>query len=103
MEQTDTVGHLYGPESQEIKDVVKELDKRVDFIQDELEKRNLADKVNVIILSDHGMVEQWLEKRINMSNYIKEDDLERSISNGPLTYLWPKPYKLMKVRHLGFI
>ena len=98
MEQTDAVGHQYGPESQEIKDMVKELDKRVDVIQDELEKRNLTDKVNVIIVSDHGMANRWEKQMINISHYIEEDDLVRYIFGGPLTYLWPKPNKLMKVR-----
>ena len=98
VEPSDAVGHKYGPESQEIKDMVKELDKRVDIIQDELEKRNLTDKVNVIIVSDHGMANRWEKQMINMSHYIEEEDLQRSIFGGPLAYLWPKPNKLMKVR-----
>lgn len=52
---TDDVGHRFGPNSSEMKDAVLQADSLLGYIMDELKKIDLG--INVIVLSDHGMVE----------------------------------------------
>ena len=66
---TDDVGHRFGPNSSEMKDAVLQADSLLGYIMDELEKIELG--INVIVLSDHGMVEIEPESE----RLLLEDDL----------------------------
>ncbi|XP_071537942.1 glycerophosphocholine cholinephosphodiesterase ENPP6-like [Panulirus ornatus] len=54
-EHADNTGHNTGPNSTAIRQAVKDLDDVLMTLMDELEKRNLEDEVNIVIVSDHGM------------------------------------------------
>jgi hypothetical protein len=47
--QPDSVSHDFGPESEQVKEVLKFLDSLVGYLIDELKKRNLFDRMNVNI------------------------------------------------------
>ena len=55
MELPDKRGHWFGPDSKEILDVTQDLDIEMTYLQDQLAAQDLTDKVNVILVSDHGM------------------------------------------------
>ncbi|KAF4084162.1 hypothetical protein AMELA_G00125910 [Ameiurus melas] len=68
-EEPDNTGHKYGPENTTMMaKVLKEVDDHVGFLMDHLNQTGLWGKINVIITSDHGMV-QCSEDRL-----IKLDD-----------------------------
>lgn len=52
---TDTYGHKHGPESEENAAAIRRLDDMLGLLFQKLEKIQLADKTNVIVVSDHGM------------------------------------------------
>ncbi|MFC2136530.1 ectonucleotide pyrophosphatase/phosphodiesterase [Bacteroidota bacterium] len=66
----DSTGHKYGPDSSEISEAVREADRLLGEILAGLEKRNILEKTNLIILSDHGMTTISPEKTINLDEYI---------------------------------
>ncbi|XP_053652061.2 glycerophosphocholine cholinephosphodiesterase ENPP6 [Cherax quadricarinatus] len=54
-EHTDNMGHNTGPDSEDTHQAVRDLDDVLTFLMNELEARDLADEVNIVIVSDHGM------------------------------------------------
>ncbi|KAJ1688883.1 hypothetical protein LUZ63_013038 [Rhynchospora breviuscula] len=52
----DSHGHIVGPDHPSITDAVARIDSVIGRLIDGLEKRGIFDKVNVIMLGDHGMV-----------------------------------------------
>ena len=56
-EEPDAVSHVYGPLSSETGSVVRSLDSLMGVLRDGLSKLPQAKKINLIILSDHGMAE----------------------------------------------
>jgi predicted AlkP superfamily pyrophosphatase or phosphodiesterase len=52
---TDSAGHRYGPESQQVADAVHELDGEIGKLVDGIKESKLP--VDLIVLADHGMVE----------------------------------------------
>ncbi len=52
---TDTYGHKHGPDSEENAVAIRRLDDMLGLLFQKLEEIQLADKTNVIVVSDHGM------------------------------------------------
>ncbi|XP_069590072.1 ectonucleotide pyrophosphatase/phosphodiesterase family member 7-like [Ranitomeya imitator] len=76
--EPDKSGHLYGPETEERKTIIKQIDRTIGYLLQAIEKSNLKDNLNVIITSDHGMTtvkKEPLVEEIKLSNYISFPDL----------------------------
>ncbi|HED10655.1 MAG TPA: alkaline phosphatase family protein [Caldithrix abyssi] len=54
---TDDYGHKFGPDSREIPRAIRKLDQSLGRIFRGIEEIGLADSVNIILVSDHGMTE----------------------------------------------
>jgi alkaline phosphatase D len=52
---TDSAGHRFGPDSQQVADAVHELDSEIGKLMDGIKESKL--QVDLIVLADHGMVE----------------------------------------------
>ena len=52
---TDDVGHEFSPDAEETRYGVQNVDRYIERLMDGLKKRKIDQKVNVIIVSDHGM------------------------------------------------
>lgn len=66
MEQPDSDAHAYGPMSQPVKDMIAQVDRFVGELQREISRNDLDDRVNLIILSDHGMITVPLSNIIDL-------------------------------------
>ncbi len=64
---TDDVGHKYGPNSLEMDSAVKSIDATIGNLMTQVDALNLP--VNLIVVSDHGMIE------VERENVIYPDDL----------------------------
>ena len=53
--QPDFWGHLYGPNSANVKQIVEKIDEEIGLLMNMLKMNNLDDSTDVIIVSDHGM------------------------------------------------
>jgi predicted AlkP superfamily pyrophosphatase or phosphodiesterase len=83
----DQDGHLYGPNSTEMRKTISDVDTMLDNLFHGIEARNLTSIVNVVVVSDHGMA--------TVSNLIQlEDILDTSLightDGWPLYGLRPK-------------
>jgi predicted AlkP superfamily pyrophosphatase or phosphodiesterase len=72
---TDDYGHLGGPDSSSINIAIQECDARMGQLIEGLKKRNLLDKVNIIIVSDHGMAQLSQDRVIYLDDYLEPTDL----------------------------
>jgi len=83
----DDSGHLGGPNSSSINVAIQECDARIGQLIAGLEQRNLFDKVNIIILSDHGMAQLSQDRLIFLDDYIDPTNLK--IPNmSPILDIW---------------
>ncbi|XP_043944836.1 ectonucleotide pyrophosphatase/phosphodiesterase family member 7-like [Protopterus annectens] len=76
--EPDQVGHSKGPETQERRDMIVQIDRTIGYLLEAIERHGLKDDLNVIITSDHGMTTVKKDpavKEILLSKYIKFRDL----------------------------
>lgn len=106
-QEPDAVSHKYGPVSKETKRVVESIDSLLGVFLQRIDGLPIKSKINVIILSDHGMAEISPEKFINLTDYMEQDWFSGFSGSNPVYSLQPKPeYRgkvlavLKKIPHL---
>ncbi|MPC78451.1 Ectonucleotide pyrophosphatase/phosphodiesterase family member 1 [Portunus trituberculatus] len=70
LDEPDGTGHRYGPETSKVDDVLVEVDGMINRLLTGLRRNDMEDKVNIIVLADHGMAQAGLEKHINLDEYV---------------------------------
>ena len=74
----DSNGHQFGPNSTEINDEIRKVDKMLESIFAGLRERNLTDIVNVVVVSDHGMATTSTNRVIQLDDLIDMDMIEHT-------------------------
>ena len=72
-DEPDTIAHVHGPFSPEALATLKQIDKAVAYLIRKLKQTKLSQDVNVILLSDHGMVDTNRSYVIELKNYLPPD------------------------------
>jgi predicted AlkP superfamily pyrophosphatase or phosphodiesterase len=85
----DSDGHLYGPNSTEIRATINDVDTMLDHLFQGLEARNLTNIVNVVVVSDHGMATTDTNRLIQLEDIIDTNLIEH-MDGWPLYGLRPK-------------
>ena len=89
-EDTDTAGHDRGPDSPEVRDAIARDDGYVGELVAALERRGILDRLNLVVVSDHGMAPVDDDHVIVADDYITADDAVISNINPDLS-IFPKP------------
>ena len=89
LDQTDGIGHHYGPDSPEIVKSVHYLDSIVGVFLSKLETLEIKDSVNFIIVSDHGMSNISTEKTIYLDEYLKPIWVDTAFGDNPFVLMQP--------------
>lgn len=93
---TDDVGHAFGPDAEETKYAAWNVDRYIERLMNGLRARKIDKKVNLILVSDHGMA------AVDQRNAIIMDDLfdvaDKTIADpvlmtGEIWQIFPKPGK----------
>ncbi|XP_055008644.1 LOW QUALITY PROTEIN: ectonucleotide pyrophosphatase/phosphodiesterase family member 7-like [Boleophthalmus pectinirostris] len=101
--EPDKTGHRYGPNSPEVKEMVKQVDRTVGYIRQAARNYGLEDRLNIIITADHGMTNVYrngLVEEITLSKIpgFSFKDVEFYLLDyGPSGMILPKPGMLEKV------
>uniref|UniRef100_A0A3Q2CL36 Ectonucleotide pyrophosphatase/phosphodiesterase 7 n=1 Tax=Cyprinodon variegatus TaxID=28743 RepID=A0A3Q2CL36_CYPVA len=101
--EPDGTGHRYGPDSQERKDMVKQVDRTVGYIRDSAEKHGLTERLNIIITADHGMTTIYRSAQLEEITLSKIPGFNFSdvsfhlLDYGPTGMMLPNPGKLEAV------
>ncbi|XP_023440379.2 ectonucleotide pyrophosphatase/phosphodiesterase family member 7-like [Dasypus novemcinctus] len=108
--EPDNVGHRVGPETEDRRAMIRQIDRTLGYLVDAIERHGLTHRLNVIITSDHGMTtvkKQPNVTEILLANYIKFRDLVKFdiVDYGGFGMLLPKPgqeealYQALKNAH----
>ncbi|GAO16064.1 uncharacterized protein UV8b_02284 [Ustilaginoidea virens] len=85
----DTDGHKYGPNSTETRATIQRVDAMLDDLFAGLERRNLTDIVNVMVVSDHGMATTDASRLVQLEDLVDTSAVEHT-DGWPLYGLRPK-------------
>ena len=87
----DNTGHSHGPFSKEYKSMVENVDvNAVGFLLKRLNETDFLRKVNLIIVSDHGMDNTSASRQIYLEDFIDPSTYTLT-EKGPLVHMWPRP------------
>ncbi|XP_061520022.1 ectonucleotide pyrophosphatase/phosphodiesterase family member 7-like [Phycodurus eques] len=101
--EPDKVGHKYGPDSPERREMVQQVDRTVGYIRDEIHYHGLTDRLNIIITADHGMTTVFRGEQVQeiilsqIPGFSFRDVKFHLVDYGPAGMLLPKEGKLEKV------
>lgn len=87
-QEPDKTAHVYGPESQEVQEVIVKVDDVTGYLVKKLEENNLTDAVNVFLLSDHGFETVTTSRIINVTDVIKGMNYT-VVGNSPTLHIYP--------------
>jgi len=94
--EVDDAGHWNGPRAQETAQAVANVDGYIGRLLDGLEARGVYDRVNLMVVSDHGMSQLSPDRVVALDEYIDLDDI-RYFDGSPLIGLWPEDGKTQEV------
>ncbi|MBO6622743.1 MAG: alkaline phosphatase family protein [Balneola sp.] len=69
----DSQGHRYGPDSEEVIESIKQADELVGYLMEKLESN---ESINLMIVSDHGMIEVSPSRKVILDDYIDVNKIE---------------------------
>ncbi|MGE0088579.1 MAG: ectonucleotide pyrophosphatase/phosphodiesterase [Bacteroidales bacterium] len=105
--QPDWISHDFGPLAKETRAVAEQLDSLLGIFMAKLSTLPIADKINVIVVSDHGMADISSNRYINLSDFLNKDWFSVIAGGNPVYSLQPKPEyyqqvlsKLKGIEHL---
>ena len=105
--EPDSQGHRTGPDSPEVNEKVKYVDSLVGDLMEKISRLPIADQINLIVTSDHGMAKISTEKYVDLTDYVQRDWFEKIHGGNPMFTLRPKQgmkdsvYNLLKgVNHI---
>ncbi|MGH7523134.1 MAG: ectonucleotide pyrophosphatase/phosphodiesterase [Gemmatimonadales bacterium] len=92
----DHAGHSYGPAAPQVDSAIARVDTMIGALMVGIASRGLADRVDVIVVSDHGMTSTPADRSIFLDDYLNLDDVT-IVDLGTLGQLIPKAGKLDEV------
>jgi len=86
LEETNSQGHTFGPDSPELLAAIQLLDTRLGVILDRLKGEGIT--VNLVIVSDHGMTDVSLDRVVVLDDYLEMSQVQLDF-DGPEAGLRP--------------
>lgn len=90
LDRIDIVGHASGPDSPEMDAALRELDTALARLLSGIERLGLGDRINLVVVSDHGMATGSSDRVIVADDVVPMDWIEEPIV-GELAGYAPKP------------
>jgi predicted AlkP superfamily pyrophosphatase or phosphodiesterase len=89
--EVDSAGHESGPDSDGVRQAVAEVDKALSRLVDGLKSRRLFERVNIIIVSDHGMARINPSQVALLDDYFDPKQAEEVVWNSCSVNIFSKP------------
>jgi predicted AlkP superfamily pyrophosphatase or phosphodiesterase len=83
----DDAGHRFGPDSPEVEAAVQRVDQALGQLLDGIAELPIAEQVNLILVSDHGMSAQDTTRAEYMDDFVELGGV-RTVGAGPYSTLW---------------
>ena len=93
----DSAAHRSGPDSKDVAAAIERVDGWMALLIEGLEQRGLYDRINIVVVSDHGMASTPAAQTIYLEDYVDLDGVE--ITGGtPTLLLRPPPERVEDIR-----
>lgn len=89
----DDAGHEFGPDAEETRYALLEVDAAIERLLAGLRTRGIAEKINLIVVSDHGMAAVNLRRTTFLDDHFDLDDAERILWTNEIVQIFPKAGK----------
>jgi predicted AlkP superfamily pyrophosphatase or phosphodiesterase len=89
VEDTDTAGHANGPDSPQVREAIVRDDGYLGRLVAGLTRRGILDRINIVVVSDHGMAAVDQSRVIVADDYLGAEDVVISDIN-PTLAVFPK-------------
>jgi predicted AlkP superfamily pyrophosphatase or phosphodiesterase len=86
----DAAGHNSGPDSSAVRDAVRRVDGYLGRLLNGLARRRLDGKVNIVVVSDHGMAASDVDRVVVLDDYLPLNDVD-IVDLNPTLGLFPAP------------
>jgi predicted AlkP superfamily pyrophosphatase or phosphodiesterase len=93
---TDDAGHAHGPDAPQVDSAIAHVDSLVGALVDGLAQRGLGERVNLVVVSDHGMTAIDSSRVIRLDEHVNLADME-VVDWMPVAAITPQPGKLTSV------
>ena len=87
---TDDAGHAFSPDSKAVADAVQKVDSDLGRLVEGLKKRKVYKKVNVIIVSDHGMATVYQKNAVFLDDAFDFQKADKILWTGEIVQIFPK-------------
>ncbi|XP_071090219.1 glycerophosphocholine choline phosphodiesterase ENPP6-like [Haliotis cracherodii] len=88
--EPDSTGHIFGPNSQEVRNKVKDMDDILGYLVQKMTENDLVKDVNVIVTSDHGMAEiDNINMVVDITDHVDMTKVARVPVYGPVMQILP--------------
>ncbi len=94
---TDDAGHEFSPDAEETKYAVGNVDRQIGRLMNGLKARKIDEKLNVIIVSDHGMAAVDFRKATFLDDYFDLDTAEKILWTNEIVQIFPKNGKTAEI------
>lgn len=87
----DHAGHDAGPDSEDVKLAIAKVDESLSRLVAGLKARRIFNRVNLILVSDHGMARVDPSQVVLLDNYFDISQAETVVWNNAMTHIFTKP------------
>lgn len=94
--EVDGAGHSFGPSSPQVDTAIAQVDSALGAIMDGIAARGMTDRVDIVVVSDHGMTPVAPERAIVLDDLIDMADVD-VIDWNPVGAIEPKPGAMERV------
>jgi len=86
----DHGGHEGGPDSKEVKEAIARVDQALDRLVEGLKARGIFERVNLVIVSDHGMARLDPRDVVILDDYFDLNQAQQVVWNSAMVHIFPK-------------
>lgn len=108
-DEPDHTGHLFGPDSKELKEKVVQLDSLIGYFITEIQNLPISDKINIIVTSDHGMANISDGRKVTLEDHLNMEWVEEMQGYNPNYnikaregYIDSIYNQLLEIEHISF-
>jgi predicted AlkP superfamily pyrophosphatase or phosphodiesterase len=94
--EVDGAGHTFGPSAPQVDSAIAQVDSALGALMDGIAARGMTDRVDIVVVSDHGMTPTSPTRAIVLDDYINLADVD-VIDWNPVGALEPKPGAMDRV------
>ncbi len=87
----DHGGHDAGPDSENAKQAIERVDQAMSRLVEGLKARGVFNRVNLVIVSDHGMARMDPRDVVVLDDYFAAEQAQRVVWNSAMAQIFPKP------------